>query len=77
MTIYDDDLVTITLRTRGPRKCWAEFERREVTVREARELRRVLVAPEDAKEGDRVFIRVNGTLSQIYATEPHLERIET
>jgi len=72
MTDYDNDLVTVTLRVMGQRKRWAEFERVEMTVKEARELRQELaqVNYENAKPGDKAFIHVYGTLSQQWATEP-------
>jgi hypothetical protein len=70
-TPYDDDLVTIKTRTRVYGG-WGDFELQQMTVRDARRLRQSLQNRnyDNTQRGDKVFIDVAGTLSQIYATRP-------
>ena len=65
----DNTIVTVTLRVRD-RNAFGDFEEVQMTVAEARELRQKLAGRTFAntRKGDRVFLGVGGTLSQIYAT---------
>jgi hypothetical protein len=69
LNIYDQDIIEVTLRERV-RGGWGQFIKREMTVKEARDLRARLAGRtyHNTKPGDRIFLGVSGTLNQIVAS---------